>query len=125
LPRIDGRPDQPLFPGWSGARMSRPAVTAGLQLDVERAAVSCPQLTKRGVSPHTIRHSTAMHMLQARVDITLIALWLGHENPTTTHMYVEADLTMKERALNAVQPPRSTQTRYQPSDRVLWFLQTL
>jgi site-specific recombinase XerD len=125
LPRIDGRPDQPLFPGWSGARMSRPAVTARLQLTVERAAVSCPQLTKRRVSPHTIRHSTAMHMLQAGVDITLIALWLGHENPTTTHMYVEADLTMKERALNAVQPPRSTQTRYQPGDRVLQFLQTL
>lgn len=125
LPRIDGKPDQPLFPGWSGTRMTRPAVTARLQLAVHSAAVSCPQLRKRRVSPHIIRHSTAMHMFQAGVDITLIALWLGHENPATTHMYVEADLAMKERALKAVQPPNIKQTRYQPTDRVLQFLQTL
>jgi site-specific recombinase XerD len=125
LPRIDGKPDRPLFPGWSGTRMTRPAVTARLQLAVQRAAVSCPQLSKRRVSPHTVRHSTAMHMLQAGIDITLIALWLGHENPATTHMYVEADLAMKERALKAVQPPNIKQTRYQPTDRVLEFLQTL
>jgi len=56
LPRIDGKPDQPLFPGWSGTRMTRPAVTARLQLAVQRAAVSCPQLSKRRVSPHTVRH---------------------------------------------------------------------
>lgn len=125
LARIDGSPDQPLFPGWSGARMTRPAVTARLQLAVQHAATACPQLANRRVSPHTIRHSTAMHMLQAGVDITLIALWLGHENPTTTHMYVEADLAMKERALAAIQPPRIKQTRYQPADRLLQFLQTL
>jgi integrase len=66
-----------------------------------------------------------MHMLQAGVDITVIALWLGHENPTTTHMYVEADLAMKERALTAVRPPNTKQTRYRPTDRVLEVLQTL
>ena len=66
-----------------------------------------------------------MHMLQAGVDITLIALWLGHENAATTHMYVEADLTMKEKALNSVQPPHAKQTRYQPTDRVVHFLETL
>ena len=66
-----------------------------------------------------------MHMLQAGVDITVIALWLGHESPTTTHMYVEADLAMKERALKAVQPPNIKQSRYRPTDRVLEFLQTL
>lgn len=66
-----------------------------------------------------------MHMLQGGVDITLIALWLGHESPTTTHMYVEADLAMRERALAAVQEPRTKQVRYQPTDRVLQFLQTL
>jgi integrase/recombinase XerD len=125
LARIDGKPDQPLFPGWSGARMTRPAVTARLQLAVQRAATSCPQLTKRHVSPHTVRHSTAMHMLQAGVDITLIALWLGHESPTTTHMYVEADLAMRERALAAIQAPHTKQVRYHPTDRVLQFLQTL
>jgi integrase/recombinase XerD len=125
LARTGGKPDQPLFSGWAGARMTRPAVTARLQLAVSRAAKVCPQLAQRGVTPHTIRHSTAMHMLQAGVDITLIALWLGHESPTTTHMYVEADLAMKERALTAVQAPRLKQSRYQPSDRVLHFLETL
>lgn len=125
LGRIDRRPDQPLFPGRSGTRMTRPAVMARLQLAVRSAAVACPQLAKQRVSPHIIRHSTAMHMLQSGVDITVIALWLGHESPATTHMYVEADLAMKERALNAVQPPHLKQRRYQPTDRVLHFLQTL
>jgi site-specific recombinase XerD len=125
LARIDNKPDKPLFPGRSGTRMTRPAVTARLQLAVNSAATVCPQLAKRRVSPHTIRHSTAMHMLQSGVDITVIALWLGHESPATTHMYVEADLAMKERALNALQPPRTKRTRYQPTDRVLQFLQTL
>ena len=124
LARTHGGPDQPLFPGWSGTRMSRPAVTARLQLAVQHVATVCPQLAHREVSPHSIRHSTAMHMLQAGVDITLIALWLGHENLATTHMYVEADLAMKEKALNAIQPPHTKQTRYQPKDRVLRFLET-
>jgi integrase/recombinase XerD len=123
--QIDGRPDQPLFPGWSGTRMTRPAVTARLQLAVQGASAVCPQLAKRHITPHSIRHATAMHMLQAGVDITLIAMWLGHESTTTTHMYVEADLAMKERALAAVQPPGIKQTRYQPSDSVMQFLQTL
>ena len=125
LPRIDGRPDRPLFPSAVGGRLTRPAVTAWLRLAVQRAATQCPSLTNRRVSPHCVRHSTAMHMLQAGVDITVIALWLGHENPTTTHMYVEADLAMKERALQVVQPPRIKQTRYRPTDRVLAFLQGL
>jgi integrase/recombinase XerD len=125
LSRIDSRPDRPLFPSISGTRLTRPAVTARLHLAVQQAAARCPSLTKRGISPHTIRHATAMRMLQAGVDITLIALWLGHENPATTHMYVEADLAMKERALKAVQPPHLKQTRYRPTDRVLQFLQTL
>lgn len=125
LSRFDSRPDRPLFPSASGRRLTRPAVAARLRLAVQRAAAACPSLTKRRVSPHCIRHSTAMHMLQAGVDITVIALWLGHENPSTTHMYVEADLAMKERALKAVQPPRLKHTRYRPTSRVLEFLQRL
>lgn len=125
LPHIDSRPDRPLFPSRSGTQLTRPAVMARLHLAVHSAAIACPQLAKRRVSPHSIRHSTAMHMLQSGVDITVIALWLGHESPTTTHMYVEADLAMKERALNAVQPPRLKQKRYRPTDSVLHFLQTL
>ena len=125
LPRINQEPDHFLFPNASGARMTRAAVAARLRLAVARAALQCPSLGKRRVSPHTFRHSTAMHMLQAGVDITLIALWLGHESPTTTHSYVEADLEMKERALKVVQPPEIRRTRYRPPDRLLHFLQTL
>ncbi|HEY6360971.1 MAG TPA: tyrosine-type recombinase/integrase [Vicinamibacterales bacterium] len=125
LPRIDSRPDRPLFPSTSGGRLARPAVTARLRLAVQRAVGQCPSLANRHISPHCVRHSTAMHMLQAGVDITVIALWLGHENPATTHMYVEADLAMKERALQAVQPPHVKQTRYRPTDRLLAFLQGL
>lgn len=125
LPHIDSRPDRPLFPSCSGVPLTRSAVTMRLQLVVERASVACPTLANRRISPHTIRHSTAMHMLQAGVDITLIALWLGHESPTTTHMYVEADLAMKEQALKAVQAPEIKPVRYQPTDRVLAFLESL
>jgi site-specific recombinase XerD len=66
-----------------------------------------------------------MHLLQSGVDITVIALWLGHESPATTHMYVEADLTMKERALAKVQEPRTRPVRYRASDKLLKFLDTL
>lgn len=81
LPRIDSRPDRPLFPSTRGGRLARPAVTARLRLAVQRAAGQCPSLANRRVSPHCVRHSTAMHMLQAGVDITMIALWLGTRIP--------------------------------------------
>jgi integrase/recombinase XerD len=123
--RIDAKPDQPLFPSRSGKAMTRSAVTSRLKLAVERAAMNFSQLTKRPISPHTFRHATAMHMLQSGVDVTVIALWLGHESPATTHMYVEADLAMKERALNTIQPPHLKHRRFQPTDRILEFLQTL
>jgi integrase len=66
-----------------------------------------------------------MHLLQSGVDITVIALWLGHESPATTHQYIEADLAMKERALNRVRPPTLRDGRYHPSDRLLAFLEGL
>jgi integrase/recombinase XerD len=66
-----------------------------------------------------------MHMLQSGVDITVIALWLGHESPATTHMYLEADLSMKERALNRLQPIETRNTRYRPADPLMRFLQSL
>jgi surfactin synthase thioesterase subunit len=84
-----------------------------------------PELTKRHISPHTIRHSTAMHLLQAGVDLTVIALWLGHESTATTHMYVEADLAMKELALNAVRAPRIKSKRFRPTEGILAFLEGL
>jgi len=115
----------PLFPNRGGRTMTRSNVTQRLALYVQAAAASRPQLLGRGISPHTIRHTTAMHLLQSGVDITVIALWLGHESPSTTHMYVEADLAMKERALGRLQPPGIAVSRYRPPDTLMHFLQGL
>ncbi|UEM07199.1 site-specific integrase (plasmid) [Skermanella rosea] len=114
-----------LFPNRAGTAMTRSNVTQRLALCVKAAAVSHPQLLGRSISPHTIRHTTAMHLLQSGVDITVIALWLGHESPATTHMYIEADLSMKEHALSHLQPPEGGAPRYRPPDPLMQFLQSL
>jgi integrase/recombinase XerD len=77
------------------------------------------------VTPHIFRHSFAMHLLQKGVDINVIALWLGHESPATTHMYVEADLAMKERSLKSLHPPTTKILRFRPPDRLIQFLSAL
>lgn len=118
-------PQQPLFTNRTGSSLTRVGITERLQLAARTASKQYPELLKRRISPHLLRHSLAMHMLQSGVDITVIALWLGHESPATTHMYVEADLHMKRRALETLQAPRTTALRYRPSDRVLEFLQSL
>ena len=105
--------------------MTRTGITDRLNLAYEAAATHCVGLKGRRISPHLVRHATAMHLLQAGVDLTVIALWLGHENPATTHMYIEADLAMKERALSTLQLPHSRLHRYRPTDRVLQFLEGL
>ena len=117
--------EAPLLPNRNGAAMTRANVTLRLALAVSRATESEPSLAKRKVSPHTIRHTTAMHLLQAGVDVSVIALWLGHESPATTHHYVEADLTMKERALARLREPEGKIQRYRAPDSLLHFLSTL
>ncbi len=102
--------------------MSRSAVAKRLSLAVREAATTYPNLKKKRVSPHAIRHTTAMHLLQAGVDISVIALWLGHESPVTTHCYVEADLTMKERALSKLHEPDAKIQRYRAPDSLIDFL---
>ena len=125
LTQTDRAPGKPLFPTRAGGQLTRSAVADRLRRAVNTAAGSCASLKKRRVSPHTFRHTTAMHLLQSGVDITMVALWLGHESPATTHIYVEADLKMKEAALKAVQPPSTKQVRYRPPGRMLRFLQSL
>ncbi|WP_028215319.1 site-specific integrase [Paraburkholderia mimosarum] len=125
LRQIDASHGQWLFPNRSGGPMTRTGITDRLNLAYEAAATHCVGLKGRRISPHLVRHATAMHLLQAGVDLTVIALWLGHENPATTHMYIEADLAMKERALSTLQLPHSRQHRYRPTDRVLQFLEGL
>lgn len=95
LARISRSSQAPVFPNRRGKPLSRSGVEHRLQMAVTEASKRCPSLQSRRISPHTIRHTTAMHLLQSGVDITVIALWLGHEDPATTHLYVEADLTMK------------------------------
>ncbi|APO72584.1 integrase family domain-containing protein (plasmid) [Rhizobium gallicum] len=114
-----------LFPNSAGGRISRSNVTQRLNLAVEVAARTVPGLKKKAMSPHSFRHTTAMHLLQSGVDLTVIALWLGHEDPSTTHIYVEADLAMKEAALNRLHPVATASARYRPPDKLLAFLQPL
>ena len=121
----DLRVEQPLIPNRSGLPMTRTNVAERLNLAVSAAERTCPQLAGRRISPHSWRHTTAMHLLQAGVDLTVIALWLGHESPVTTHGYVEADLAMKERALATITPPETKHKRYRPSDALLKFLEGL
>lgn len=117
--------DQPLVPNRYGQQMTRSNVSDRLASAVATAVTQCPQLAGRAISPHTLRHSTAMHLLQGGVDITVIALWLGHESPATTHGYIEADMAMKERALAAVHSPQIKPVRYRPPDSLLKFLENL
>jgi len=117
--------DMFLFPNRSGQRMARSNVTQRLQLAVATAAERHPQLAKRSISPHTLRHTTAMHLLQSGIDITVIALWLGHESPSTTHIYLQSDLSMKERTLDRLKPIGMKSGRYRPPEHLMQFLQSL
>ena len=117
--------DAVLLPNRDGYRMTRDNVTKRLDIAVARAAEVFPNLAKRHISPHIIRHTTAMHLLQSGVTFSVIALWLGHESTTTTHRYVEADLSMKNLALARLQEPDTKMLRYQPPDELMQFLQSL
>jgi site-specific recombinase XerD len=118
--------DTALLPNRDGNPMTRCNVTQRLNIAVDRATQAHKSLSKRKISPHIIRHTTAMHLLQSGVAFSVIALWLGHESTTTTHRYVEADLAMKEKALARLQEPETTVSRYRPADDALMqFLQDL
>lgn len=121
----DRRPDAYLFPNSSGGRLSRSSVRQRLDHAVDTAGRDVPSVKAKAISPHTFRHTTAMHLLQSGVDLTVIALWLGHEDTSTTHIYMEADLAMKEEALSRLQPVTATGVRYRPPDKLMHFLQSL
>jgi integrase/recombinase XerD len=120
-----GTPDEPLFPTSRGGRLSRDAVAWLLAKHVATAAQGCPSLNAKTISPHTLRHTAAMRLLHAGNDITVIALWLGHESTQTTQIYLHADLALKERALARTAPPNTTPGRYRPPDQLLAFLESL
>ena len=117
--------DSALLPNREGQPMTRNNVTQRLSLAVIKASKTVNSLLGRHVSPHCIQHSTAMHLLQSGVDISVIALWLGHESPKTTYRYVEADLAMKDIALAKLQEPGMKPLRYTAPDSLLQFLKSL
>jgi site-specific recombinase XerD len=120
-----GRSGDPLFCTRTGRRLSRDAVAQRLATHVTTAAKTCPSLTDKAVHPHVLRHSCAMSLLQAGVDTTVIALWLGHAGVRSTDAYVHADMTIKEKALALTAPITAMPGRYRPTDKVLAFLDSL
>jgi integrase/recombinase XerD len=115
----------PVFANRRGTRLSRFGIAKRLAQAAQKASLVCPSLHGRRVSPHVLRHTTAMHLLQAGVDITAIALWLGHESLLTTHQYIEADLEMKKKTLNHLKPPKGKPATFKPKDALLAFLENL
>jgi integrase/recombinase XerD len=120
-----GDSGDPLFPTRRGTPLSRDAVERLVGKHAKAATATCPSLTEKHVTPHTLRHSTAMALLHAGVDITVIALWLGHETTETTQIYLHADMSIKERALARTTPTGSPPGRYTAPDTLLAFLEAL
>jgi len=118
-------PTEPLFPNARGGALSRDGVAFLLAKHVAAARKRCPTLARKRISPHVLRHSTAMDLLQHGVDRSVIALWLGHESAETTQMYLHASLELKEKALERTAPRDLPAGRYRPDDHVLAFLNGL
>ena len=125
LKERSGQPDDPLFPNARGGFLSRDGVEYLLAKHVAVARQKCPSLQKKRISPHVLRHTAAMELLQHGVDRSVIALWLGHESLETTQIYIQANLAMKEKALAKTTPANVKPGRYQPDDQLLAFLKSL
>jgi integrase/recombinase XerD len=120
-----GQDGELLFTTHTGRMLSRDALERRLALYVGVAARQCPSMREKKVSLHVLRHTAAMRLLQAGVDIAVIAMWLGHEQVETTQIYLHADMKLKERALAKTAPLSAAPGRYRPSDRILAFLEAL
>lgn len=120
-----GRLDEPLFPTRTGRRLSDDAVERRVDTHKALADQRCPSLQTKKLTPHVLRHTSAMSLLRAGVDVAVIALWLGHADTRSTDAYLHADLTIKERALARTTPVSSKPGRYRPSDSLLAFLEGL
>ena len=120
-----GRPSDPLFPTRQGRRLSHDALERRLATHARTASRNCPSLAQKKVTPHVLRHTAAVRLLHAPVDTATIALWLGHESDQTTQIYLHADLTLKQRAIDRTAPPGTKPGRYRPPDPLLEFLENL
>ena len=117
--------NRPLFPSIRDEGLSRDALEHLVRKHCLTASRTCPSLAAKRVTPHTLRHSTAMDLLHHGVDQAVIALWLGHESVATTQIYIHADMRMKEKALARVAAPASPTGRFRPDDQLLAFLEGL
>jgi integrase/recombinase XerD len=120
-----GEPDEIVFPTRRGTALSRDAVALLVTKHSTAAAERCPSLHEKHITPHTLRHTTAMSLLHAGVDATVIALWLGHEGTDTVGVYLHADMTIKQRALERVAPTNNKPGRYHAPDTLMAFLETI
>ena len=114
-----------LFLSSRGGPLSADAVQYLVSKYATVAQRNCPTLTGKRVTPHVLRHTAAMELLQAGVDRAVIALWLGHESVETTQIHLDADLAMKEKALSRATPTEAKSVRYRPDDKLLAFLKGL
>jgi len=114
-----------LFPNAKGERLTVHGVQYLLNKHRVTASMACPSLKQKRVTVHRLRHTMAMDLLQEGIDPSVIALWLGHESVATTHIYLDATLAMKQKALAKTTPPHSPQGRYKPGDSLLAFLNSL
>jgi integrase/recombinase XerD len=114
-----------LFPSIRGGSLSSDSVQYLVAKYVAAARKTCPSLSKKRISPHVLRHTSAMELLQGGVDRSLIALWLGHESVETTQIYLDADLALKEKILAKTTPIKARRARYRPDDDLLSFLKSL
>jgi site-specific recombinase XerD len=120
-----GKPGISLFPTRRGKPLSRDAIERRISHYATKAAAACPTLHGKQVTAHTLRHTTAMRLLHAGNDTSVIALWLGHESTDTTEIYLHADMQLKEKALARTRPPNGRTGRYQPSDTLIAWLEAL
>jgi site-specific recombinase XerD len=125
LAELRPEPGTPLFPTRAGSRLSRDAVELLVAKHATAAAGICPSIKEKNVTPHVLRHSAAMALLRGGTDTSVIALWMGHESPETTQVYLHADMSIKEQALARVHQPGTSPGRYQPPDTLLAFLENL
>ncbi len=125
LKQIDNSSERPLLPNAHGSAMTRAGVAQRLRHATAIAVQQDGSLHHQRISPHTIRHTTAMHMLQSGVDLSVIAMWLGHESIQTTHQYLQADLETKKQALSSVKSPKSARSRRAASRPLIQFLEGL
>ena len=120
-----GMPEDPLFPTIRGGRLSRDAVEWLIDKHARTAAERCPTLRSKRITAHVLRHTTAMTLLQSDISTSVIALWLGHEQESTTRGYLHGDLRLKQRAIDRTAPPDTRPGRYRATDSLLAFLDNL